>query len=83
MAENSKAFLDQSQNNFLKFMQEGTELSTELESTHPALARLVDELMELGMRIRTLRQYCLNGSVSHGGTMMVDAERVIRILDGA
>jgi hypothetical protein len=77
--KNSKAFLDQSQENFLKFMQEGTTLSAQLETANPVLAKLVDELMELGMRIRTLRQYCLNGS--DGGK--VNAERVIQILDGA
>lgn len=82
MSKNSRAFYDMSQDNFAKFLEEGVALSDQLENSIPQLARMVDELMELGMRVRTLRQYCLNSAVAHGGTMMVDAERVIKILDG-
>jgi len=81
--KNTHAFYSLSQDNFAKFMEEGTALSARLETTFPVLARMLDELMELAMRVRTLRQYCLNGAVSQGGKMMVDAERVIQILDGA
>jgi hypothetical protein len=84
MGKNTLAFVNQSQENFAKFMDEASALSTALENTpYRPLGRMLEELMEVALRIRTLRQYCLNGAVSQGGTMMVNAERVIQILDGA
>jgi hypothetical protein len=81
--KNSLAFMHQSQENFAKFMDEGTRLSAALEKTHPPIAAMLDELLEVALRIRALRQYCLNAPVSIGkASGKVDAERVIQILDG-
>ena len=81
--KNTQAFFDHSQAAFFKFLEEGTKMSADMEQANPEASALVDNILELGLRIRTLRQYCLNGSVSHEGMMVVNAERVIQILDGA
>jgi hypothetical protein len=76
------AFFDHSQAEFYKKLTEGAQISAELEQSHTELSQLVDNILELGLRIRSLRSYCLRHAIPCEGKMMVDAERVIQILDG-
>lgn len=70
--------LDMTDDQLAALLDEGMSLG----ALPPPLADIRDELLELALRLREIKQLCLSASRQADGVMYVQAERVLRLLDG-